>query len=337
MKILNVIKDFIRDALYRSGVLSIWHRYRNQQALTVLMFHRVLPVDSDAMKKSEREFVLSLPAFGNILDFVIHHYNVVGLDQVKAAVDGRGRLPDCPLLITFDDGWRDTVKYAMPELKKRDLPALLFLTTEVIELDQDRWWQDAVVAVLANPKAAFKLLMILGMSANALTQSGGSQRVAAKLAGMLEVDRRRLLQQVDPQVLDQIKDRQMVNLTDLNRWRENGFQIGGHGHTHSPIAYARDLGEEVSMCRNRMRAMGVDVLSLSYPHGVKSEESRTALMDAGFHLVFDSNPCLVKASNLQRMRFDLPRIHLPENSWTTKNGRIDPARLAFYLFPRPMI
>jgi peptidoglycan/xylan/chitin deacetylase (PgdA/CDA1 family) len=337
MSISNAIKDVIRTTLYRSGVLGAWHRRRNRRALTALMFHRVLPAGSEALAQSEREFAFSVEGFQTTLDFVARHYNVVDLARVKAAIDGQGRLPDCPLLITFDDGWRDTIEYAMPELQKRGLPALLFLVTEVIDLDQPRWWQDAAVAVLADSVAAPQLLMALGMPVDALTQPGFSQHVAAKLAGMPEVERRRVIHQVDPLVLEKIDGRQMMDAEDLSRWTENGFQLGGHGHTHSPIAYAIDPRTEVTECRDRIRSLGLDVLSLSYPHGVKSDASRALLKDAGFELVFDSNPCLVNALSLQRMRFDLPRIHLPENAWTTKNGRIDPARLAFYLFPRSVV
>jgi len=42
----------------------------------------------------------------------------------------------------------------------------------------------AAVAVLANPKTAPKLLQTLGMPADAATQPGYSQRVAAQLAGL---------------------------------------------------------------------------------------------------------------------------------------------------------
>jgi peptidoglycan/xylan/chitin deacetylase (PgdA/CDA1 family) len=337
MSISNAIKDVIRTMLYRSGVLGAWHRHRNRHSLTVLMFHRVLPANSEALAQSEREFAFSLDGFQETLDFVSRHYNVVNLTQVKAVIDGRGRLPDCSLLITFDDGWRDTVEYALPELKKRGFPALLFLATEVIDLDQPRWWQDAAVAVLADPATAPKLLTALGMSEDAMTQLGFSQHVAAKLAGMPEVERRRVIHEVDPRVLERIECRQMMNAEDLSRWTENGFELGGHGHTHSPVAYANDPEAEVTECRDRLRALGLDVLSLSYPHGVKSDASRELLKNAGFDLVFDSNPCLANVSSLQRLRFDLPRIHLPENAWTTKNGRIDPARLALYLFPRSVI
>ena len=337
MSVASTIKDAVRTLLYRSGLLDVWHRYRNQHALTVLMFHRVLPAGSPALAQSEREFAFSAEGFARTLDFVIRHYHVVSLALVKAAIDGQGQLPTCPLLITFDDGWRDTVEYAMPALKKRGLPAVLFLATEVLDLQQPRWWQDAAVAVLANPETAPNLLQALGMPADAATQPGYSQQVAAKLAGMPEVQRRQTIGQADPHVLQEIAEPQMVTTCDLRQWTDNGFDLGGHGHSHSPIAYASNPRAEITECRNRLRALGLEDLSLSYPHGVKNDASRELLKQAGFEVVFDSTPSLANVTNLPKLRFDVPRIHLPENSWTTRNGRIDAARLAMYLFPRTVI
>lgn len=336
MSVASTIKDTVRTVLYRSGVLGAWHRHRNRHALTVLMFHRVLPAGADALAQSEREFAFSVEGFGRTLDFVTRHYHVVSLAQVKAAIDGEGQLPACPLLITFDDGWRDTVQHAMPELKKRGLPALLFLATEVVELDQPRWWQDATVAVLANPQTAPQLLQALGMPADATTQPGFSQRVAAQLAALPEAQRRQVIAQADPSVLPAIAERQMVTTDDLRQWTDNGFDLGGHGHSHSPIAYAANPGAEIAECRSHLRALGLEDLSLSYPHGVKNDASRELLKEAGFEVVFDSNPCLAKVANLPNLRFDVPRIHLPENAWTTRHGRIDFARLAMFLFFRPV-
>lgn len=54
MSMASTIKDAVRIALYRSGVLGAWHRRRNRHALTVLMFHRALPAGSDALAQSER-------------------------------------------------------------------------------------------------------------------------------------------------------------------------------------------------------------------------------------------------------------------------------------------
>ena len=87
MSLSSAIKSVIRTTLYRSGVLGVWHRHRNKRALTVLMFHRVLPAGSEALAYSEREFAFSVEGFQKTLDFVARHYNVVDLAQVKVVID----------------------------------------------------------------------------------------------------------------------------------------------------------------------------------------------------------------------------------------------------------
>ena len=145
------VKNGLRAALYHSGVLGAWHRWRNRHALTVLMFHRVLPADDPAFPLAEREFTFTLDGFRHTLDFVQRHYSVLSLDALQSACRARARLPRNPLLITFDDGWRDTLDHAWPELVRRRLPAVLFVASELPLLQSARWWQDALVAALAQP------------------------------------------------------------------------------------------------------------------------------------------------------------------------------------------
>ena len=123
-------KRALRCFAYASGVLGLMHQLRNRRTLTVFMFHRVLPADSGAYSFSEREFSFTVDGFRQTLDFICRHYNVVSHEAIRANVEHNVPLPDRAGLITFDDGWRDTLIYAFPELKKRNLPAVLFLSDE---------------------------------------------------------------------------------------------------------------------------------------------------------------------------------------------------------------
>ncbi len=63
MSATAILKDLSRTALYRCGALGAWHRWRNRRALTVLMFHRVLPADHPTFTLAEREFTFTLDGF----------------------------------------------------------------------------------------------------------------------------------------------------------------------------------------------------------------------------------------------------------------------------------
>jgi peptidoglycan/xylan/chitin deacetylase (PgdA/CDA1 family) len=64
------------------------------------------------------------------MDFIRSRFNVISVSDVLAWLRGRQPLPSNPLLITFDDGYRDNLDYALPILQERNLPAVIFLATD---------------------------------------------------------------------------------------------------------------------------------------------------------------------------------------------------------------
>lgn len=104
---------------------------RHPVDVPVLCYHRVLPVDySDAVCEFQRNrgTVVELEVFRRHLDDLTNRFAPVSLAQYAAWLDGRTRLPDAACLVTFDDGYRDFVQYALPLLKAKQVPATLFPT-----------------------------------------------------------------------------------------------------------------------------------------------------------------------------------------------------------------
>lgn len=334
MSATAILKDVSRTALYRCGALGAWHRWRNRRALTVLMFHRVLPADHPTFTLAEREFTFTLDGFCRTLDFVQRHYSVVSLNDLQAARLGQAALPPNPLLITFDDGWRDTLTHAAPELARRGLPAVMFLASEVVELDNPQWWQDALVAALAEPGASARLCAAAGWKEKPKGSIG--QALAAHLGAMKETERQAWLAQHAPRVLGQIVARQMVTLSDLRATELNSFAIGGHGHTHSPLTLSPDPEAELQASQRLLGRLNQQVRSMSFPHGVRSVDLVSLARKSGFDWIFTSDPVLVDASHWPNPMPALGRVHVPESAWTCRANRIDPARLATFLFFRPI-
>jgi len=62
-------------------------------------------------------------------------YTPVSIDQLLAAREGRGTLPDKPVLLTFDDGLRSMYTHVLPLLRLFGYPAVASLVTAWIERD----------------------------------------------------------------------------------------------------------------------------------------------------------------------------------------------------------
>jgi peptidoglycan/xylan/chitin deacetylase (PgdA/CDA1 family) len=69
----------------------------------------------------------------------------ISVDDLRAAFQGRARLPDRPVLITFDDGYRSVFRYAAPILAALNLPAGIFVCSGPLS-DRRMLWFDEVAA-----------------------------------------------------------------------------------------------------------------------------------------------------------------------------------------------
>jgi peptidoglycan/xylan/chitin deacetylase (PgdA/CDA1 family) len=322
--ILAWFTNMLRFTLYRFGMLALYHRIRNARTLTVLMFHRVLPSDSIEFQHAEQEFTFSTTGFAACLDFVQQNYQVVSLEQVIQSCNGGSPLPPCSALITFDDGWLDTITYACPQLAKRGLPAVLFLATEVLESESRRWWQDALVELFTDVQNARLLADELDL------EDAGLHTLTAVLASMPDQQRIDLLAKyVDCSDCA----RQMVSRSDLVALDQRYLAIAAHGHSHSPLTKSFDLNGELERSREVVAGLCGNYEAMSFPHGAQNVDTFSAVKNAGFKWVFSSTPEINSFASIHAGKV-LGRIHVPENRWTCSNGKISPARLASFLFFR---
>lgn len=139
------LRGAIRTLAWRSGALGLRHRLRAGATLTVAMFHRVVAPGSAAARHADPTYTLPAPLFAEVLGFARRHWRVVGLAEVLAARQGGTPLPPRALLLTFDDGWRDTLEVALPLLRAAGLPATVFVATDALAEPEPWWWQEALL------------------------------------------------------------------------------------------------------------------------------------------------------------------------------------------------
>lgn len=327
------MKDLLRSLAYHSGLLGLLHRWRNRQALTVLMLHRVLPDGDARLALAERDFTLSLSGFRRVLDFVARHYQVVRLEDVQRWAAGQGDLPPRPILLTFDDGWRDTLVYAAPELQRRRWSAVLFLASEVPDLQAPRWWQDALVQAMAQPGARSRLWTAAGFNNEQTPPADAAWRLTARLAAWPEPERLAWLNQHAPGVTAAVRDRQMLSATELPQLEPAGLEFAGHGHTHAPLTLVADSAAELQASHRLVMQHHAGTAAMSFPHGAWSPALVVQARQAGFELIFNSEPTLARRAR-GTGTMPLGRIHLPESEWTCRKGQIAAAKLATFLFFR---
>ncbi|MEI6437327.1 MAG: polysaccharide deacetylase family protein [Candidatus Omnitrophota bacterium] len=96
--------------------------------LRVIYYHRVV---EDGVPTDIREpgMFVTRAAFDAQIRHLKDRYCAVSEDQVVAAVNGKSKLPEKAVWVTFDDGYKDNFTLGYPVLKKYGVPATFFVTT----------------------------------------------------------------------------------------------------------------------------------------------------------------------------------------------------------------
>lgn len=97
----------------------------------ILMYHhiRINPMPNDALWASLNVAPDLLDSELNYLS--THNYHVIGLTELYEALNGEFKLPENPIVLSFDDGYKNFYENAYPLLKKYNMKAIEFVITNV--------------------------------------------------------------------------------------------------------------------------------------------------------------------------------------------------------------
>jgi peptidoglycan/xylan/chitin deacetylase (PgdA/CDA1 family) len=303
------------------------------------MFHRVLPRGDARHAGADPEWTMTPESLERCLAFFKRHYNLVGPEQVFAALRGEAALPPRSMLVTFDDGWADTAEYAQPVLDRHQVRALVFVAAGAVG-SRDGFWEERLYCFLATaPNAMVRL-------AELLDQLGLAPLDVAALAAPDEALIRTVIGQLGRREraavlalaarlpgLEALPDA-MLSPAQLAGLAGAGHAIGGHGLTHQPLTRVAALAHELDTAQADLaQRLGAPVASMSLPHGASSPGVLAACRQAGYRHLFDSRAQLTPS---WRGVHDAPlgRVHLSERAFSGRDGRFEPALLALALFGR---
>lgn len=333
-----MLKDLSKKLLYVSGLLGLYHRFRNADSLTVVMFHRTLAPHDPRWRSCDPDYTLATGWLAESLAFFKRHYNVVSLAQVLASRRSGEALPPRALLITFDDGWADNADYALPELERAELPALMFVVSDAVGTTQP-FFQERLIAAwrrdaLRVADLATALQPHLATAWTPGDESVGSLRQAiAQLEQLPAAQRETVLAPFMAALDDGL--RHMVDVSELRQLEAGGVALGLHGKTHTPMTMAADLNAELAGARDALanlleRAPSAE--SMSFPHGAFTPAIAQQAHEAGYELIFTSVPVLNPVA--PQVGWLLGRTGFETDSVVDGRGRFRPDWLALYLFRR---
>jgi peptidoglycan/xylan/chitin deacetylase (PgdA/CDA1 family) len=232
----------------KTGLLAAgWYARRLEKdafpGVVVLCYHGVRRSHRDDLRTPFANLHVTAEALDAHCRLVAETCHPIDLATFCAARDGGRALPERPVLVTFDDGYRSVFELARPILLRHKIPATVFVCSEPVRR-QRLFWFDAVTLAL-GPNAVADLRALPGEGwRTAAVEHDTPASAAPHLAPMTEAQVRQLA--------------------------DEGFTIGVHTASHAPLAQApADVQRhEMSSCRSALEAWtGQRVDSIAYPFG----------------------------------------------------------------------
>ena len=113
-------------------VIYCWHfqgatkKLKREVIIPVLAYHHV-------KKNPDTSFAVSPQMLERHLSYLRDNgFQAVSLDELYAFLKNHGKLPPKPIMLTFDDGWENVLRNAVPLLKKYGFKASFFIYPSVI-------------------------------------------------------------------------------------------------------------------------------------------------------------------------------------------------------------
>lgn len=207
---------------------NVFYRFFYKTA-PILLYHRIATVSKDPV-------MLCVPpeCFENHLQFIKKNYDVVSLSDLSKRIVN-DKLKGNEIAITFDDGYQDNLINALPLLEKYNIPATIFVTTELLgkkaSFEWDMEYKEEDRATFLNEEEV-KIL-----SSNPLVEIGAHTNLHSRLSNLTEEEQRS----------DVLKSREILERVTGKKIKLFAYPFGGvYDFDNTTKKIVKELGFDFS-------------------------------------------------------------------------------------------
>jgi peptidoglycan/xylan/chitin deacetylase (PgdA/CDA1 family) len=272
-----------------------------KRGAVVLLYHRIDQSDGSVTPAN----------FAAQIEMLVSRYVPAPLEAIACGDAGSDTFA-----VTFDDGYAETMRRALPVLTKAGVPATIFVATDHVASQRSFWWDE--VRRLLNSSRDRPVRLTVDGDTRAWARAGAAEKHIVSW-----------LQPKPPELIDE-------GLAELRAWAEDEppvpdaerpltveelralsasslIDIGAHTRTHANLRYvdAARLMDELAGSREDLGSwLGIEFPhGLAYPFGIPGADvdadTRSAARTAGFRYAVLNRPGTVTGDT---DRYGLPRL-----------------------------
>jgi len=291
-------QDILSRILDPLLLFDILARLETQQRLIVLAYHRICNRENNFLL--DGKVISAVPEdFEKHLKFIKKHFSVIALKELYMYCIHSCQLPRNPVIITFDDGYRDNYHNAFPLLLKYNLKATFFIPTDYIETRDLLWWDKIAYVIKSSKRRNISLVYPCEKEYNIGTEETRSatirdlQRIVKTTESLnlkTFIDSLSLSAEID--INKQIGNDILLTWSDIKEMKQAGMDIGSHTKSHRVLSTLpeNELEKELSGSKSILEHhLGEQVYSLAYPVGGKytfNQKVQNLVKKCGYTLAF---------------------------------------------------
>lgn len=285
--ILESCETAVSSALFYSGAIDACINLRSKNQVTILYYHEV------GYNTFLGGAAVTPETFEKQIGFIAKRYRGVSMNDLHAHLSGGNTLPEHPVILTFDGGYRGNLEHAYPILKRHNIPCFIYLVTSYIEKQELPYWfklryivqntrNEYATVRIANRERMFRLrtqrdrencLNYIRIYIRTLSfDQRGS--VLADLAQKLDVD------------IDKLPRNFFLTWEEIQELaKEELVTFGSHSITHPNLLNVTSeeaIREATESKREIERRISCAVTSFCYPAGYFSREIKSIVRTAGY-------------------------------------------------------
>ena len=293
-------------------------RASHRRCLLILNYHGVVP-DELAREPLLYPNVIGVTEFTRHMSALARLFRPVGLAELHEWRIGSLSFPPNPALVTFDDGYRNNLTWAVPVLEHFGIPAVIHVTTGHIGRTAMLWPDEIFWRVLKWPERMIPvprgLLEVPAPAewASRVKLAGCIQQLSKRLSpAQLQQYLARLQKHPEPEPQEEIHS--FLSWEELRQLQFRGFMIGSHT-LHHPILSRLPLQEaayELQASKRLIEEMlGGECGCFAYPNGGAADLSPEIVEQvrrAGYSFAFTVQGRLASPGDDPLM---LDRVYVP--------------------------